>query len=239
VNGVEQVPVTNADGSMTYVTRQLALTPAQQTERDEVDRIVRESLSEISRLSRADYAADDATTRVLSQWEERQKSLLSKQSSTRTQAEEEALAQRGLSDSTAAFAVRRQRNLDGQEAERNLTAQRDELANQIRGEKLTLQQNLYNVATSQKNLASARTARAATASLSDAVALNAQRQSSILDYYNAQNSASRSSVFGDSLSRSAGQTIGGTIGGGIGSAGGPVGTVAGSWLGSWLFGSKR
>lgn len=235
VNGVEQVPVTNPDGSVTYVTRQLPLTAAQQAERDEIDRIVRESLSEISRLSKADYAADAETTRVLSQWEERQKSLLAKQTTERTQAEEEALAQRGLSDSTAAQALRRQRSLDVQEAERTVGVQRDELANQIRGEKLALQQNLFNVASGQKDVASARTARAATSSLSDAVALNAQRQASILDYYNAQNSARSGSVFGDSLSRSAGSTIGGSIG----QVGGPIGRVAGGWLGSWLFGGKR
>jgi hypothetical protein len=236
INGVEQVPVTAADGSITYITRALPLTAAQQAEKQENDRIVSESLAEISRLSRTDYAPDEATTRVLDQWQTRQNELLARQASQRVQSEEEQLALRGLSDSTAAQAVRRQRLLDDQEAQRSVSLERDDLANQIRGEKLSLQQNLYNLASTQRDANANRTAKAATASLGDAVALNAQRQSSILDYYNAQQRANGSgSVFGDAFSRSAGNTIGGTIGG---SVGGPFGKTAGSWLGSWLFGRK-
>ncbi|NBV54330.1 MAG: hypothetical protein EBR79_01295, partial [Proteobacteria bacterium] len=68
VNGVEQVPVTNPDGSITYVTRQIPLSAEQQAQKDELDAIMKDSLAEIKRLSATDYAPDDETKRILDQW---------------------------------------------------------------------------------------------------------------------------------------------------------------------------
>ena len=235
INGVEQVPVTAADGSVTYITRQLPLSAEQQAAKDEVNKILSDSLAEINRLSKTDYAPDAATQSVLKQWEERQTELLNRSAQSRTQAEEEQLARRGLADSTAALGVRRQRALDEQDARKTLTLQREDLGNQIRGEKLALQQNLYSLASAQNDATAARTARAATGSLSDAVALNAQRQASILDYYNAQQRATGTSIFGTALESSLGRTLGGSVGGVFG---GPVGRTAGGLIGSWLFGRR-
>ncbi len=257
VNGVEQVPVTSADGTTTYITRAIPLTPQQQTERDEINKIVNESLAEITKLSRTDYAADAATQKVLNEWQQRQEQLLAEEANRRSQQEEERLAQRGLADSTAASSVRRQRALDEQAARSTLTLSREELGQQMRGQRLALQQNLFNTASNLQNAAQARTARAATAGLSDAVALNVQRQSSILDYYNAQNRAQSNLMGafgsmggmggigggGSSGSQSGsknktGETVGGVLGGAIGgSVGGPAGAAIGSSLGSWLGGS--
>lgn len=235
VNGVEQVPVTQPDGTTTYITRALPLTPDQQAQKAETDKILQDSLAEIKKLSATDYAADDATAKVLDQWTQRQNELLAKQTDSRAQQEEDTLARRGLADSAAAQAVRRQRVLDAQDAQKNVQLQRDDLGNQIRSDKLALQQNLYNLASSQKDAAATRTARAATSSLSDAVALNAQRQASILDYYNAQQRATSGgglfSVFGNAAAGTLGRTVGGALG--VTSGGG-----AGSLLGSWLFGRR-
>lgn len=250
VNGVEQVPVTAANGSVTYITRTLPLTAQQQTERDEINKIVADSLAEINRLSRADYATDATTQKILDDWQQRQEQLLAQESARRSQQEEERLASRGLSDSTTAQQVRRQRALDEQDARSTLALSRNELGNQIRGEKLALQQNLFNTASGLKDASQARTARAATAGLSDAVALNTQRQASILDYYNAQNRAQSGQLsglgnlgalsgLGSNLAGSGqrGQQLGGLLGGAAGqSVAGPFGRVAGSWLGSWLGG---
>ncbi len=234
VNGVEQVPITDANGATTYVTRPIALTPQQQAERDEINRIVSDSLTEINRLSRTDYAPDTTTQKVLDDWQARQEQLLAEGNQRRSQQEEERLAQRGLADSTAAQGVRRQRALDEQDSRSTVGLARTELANQIRGERLALQQNLFNTASGLKDASQARTARAATAGLGDAVALNAQRQASLLDYYNSAN-RSNGSVFADALGRSAGNTVGRTVGGAIG---GPLGSGVGSLLGSWLFGRR-
>jgi hypothetical protein len=227
VSGVEQIPVTNPDGSTTYVTRAIPLTPQQQAERDSINKIVADSLAEINRLSRADYAPDTATQQVLDAWQQQQEKLLAQSTTQRTQQEEERLASRGLADSTAAQDIRRQRALDEQNARSTLALSRTEMGNQIRGEKLALQQNLFSTVNGMKDATQAQTARAATAGLSSAVALNAQRQASILDYYNAQNRNSADGAFGQALGRSLGGTIGNTVGG-----------SAGGLLGSWLFGRK-
>ena len=50
VSGVEQVPVTNADGSITYVTRQLPLTAEQQAQKDQLTQIMNDSLTQIQKL---------------------------------------------------------------------------------------------------------------------------------------------------------------------------------------------
>jgi len=220
IGGVEQVPVTNADGSITYVTRRLPLTAEQQAERDQLDAIMSESLGEIRKLSSADYAADEDTQRILSQWEQTQTKLLGKQVAARTQSEEETLARRGLSDSTAANDVRRQRLLDQQDAEQNVSLMKDEMASQVRNEKLALQQNLYNLAAAATDSTAARAAQAAANAQSGALALNAQRQASILDYYK------RPSAFENALGNSLGGTLGKVVtAGAVGGSTGLLGTL--------------
>lgn len=208
IGGVEQVPVTNADGSITYITRKLPLTAEQQAQKDQLDGIMKESLAEIQKLSAADYAPDEATQKVLGQWETTQKDLLATQVASRSQSEEELLAKRGIGDSTAAQAVRRQLALDTQKSEQNISLQADEMASQVKAQQLSLQQNLYNLAASQTDVAAARTAQAATRAQSSAVAMNAQRQASIMDYYGG-------SSFENSLTSSLGSSLGKSAAGGI------------------------
>ncbi len=221
VNGVEQVPVKNADGTITYITRALPLTAEQQAQKEQLDAILAESLGEIQRLSASDYAPDDATKAILDRWTAAQNDLLKTQVNTRSQSEEEALARRGMSDSTAAQDVRRQRLLDQQKAEQNIGLMADEMGQQVRNDKLSLQQNLYNLASTQKDVGAARTAQAAARAQSSALALNAQRQASIMDYY-----GGGASSFGNAF----GQSIGSSIGSQTGGIFGTVGNMLGSWL---------
>lgn len=209
INGVEQVPVTNPDGSITYITRAIPLTEEQKAQKDQIDAILKESLGEIQKLSAADYAPDDVTQKILDQWKTTQGDLLKTQVTERTQAEEEELARRGLSDSTAAQSVRRQRSLDQQKAEQGLQTATDDMAEQIRNDKLSLQQNLYNLAASQTDATAARTAQAAAKAQSSALALNTQRQASLLDYYG--NGSSFADSFGNSLGSSLGKSAGNTL----------------------------
>ncbi|MBI1308716.1 MAG: hypothetical protein GC129_02510 [Proteobacteria bacterium] len=230
VNGVEQVPVTNADGSVTYVTKSIPLTADQQAQKDELDKIMQDSLAQIQELSATGYTPDADTQKVLDQWQGVQEKLLADQARARTQQEEQSLAQRGLSDSSAALEVRRKRSLDQQTTEQNLQLQKDELANQVRSDKLALQQNLYNLASSTNSVNAAKTQQAATQQQSQMSAMNLQRQASLLDYYNAQGSGG--TAFGNAFGGGLGRTLGGTVGTALG---GPVGGVAGTLLGS-LFG---
>lgn len=227
VNGVEQVPVTNPDGSITYISRALPLTAEQQAAKDELDVIMKESLNQIQKLSATDYSADSSTRKILDDWSSIQDRLLKKQVDSRTQNEEQTLARRGLSDSSAADAVRRQRLLDAQEAEKNLALQKDEMNNQIRADRLALQQNLYNLAASTSNASAARTQQAAIRGQSEVAAINAQRQASLLDYYNAQLQRNGGGIFGSALATG----LGGSLGRSLGTAGGMVGNMLGSLFG--------
>src|SRR5689334_16725845 len=69
VNGVEQVPVVQADGSTVYVTRSIPLTAEQQARKDQLNGIMDEALAEMKRLSSADYTADEGTKAILAEWE--------------------------------------------------------------------------------------------------------------------------------------------------------------------------
>lgn len=230
VNRVEQVPVTNADGSITYVTRTLPLTAEQQAQKNELDGIMSTALAEIKKLSATDYNDDAETKRVLDQWQTVQDNLVKKGFAARQVSEEETLARRGLGDSTAALDVRRTRALDAQEAEQKLALGRDSLSEQIRGERLGLQQNLYNLAAGQKDATQAKTYEAAIRGQSSVAAINAQRNASLLDYYDRSSQQRGGSVFGNALASSLGGTLGRSAGGG------PFGVVGG-FLGS-LFGNK-
>ncbi len=233
VGGVEQVPVKNADGSTTYVTRKIPLTPEQQAEQDQLKGIMTEALAQIQKLSATDYTDTPETKAVLDKWQEAQTSLLGKNIADRTRQEEERLAQRGLADSSIGEDVRRKRLLDKQEADKNLSLTRDELSQQVRGQKLALQQNLYNVASSEDNADTARTFQAATKVQSEGLAADARRQASLLDYYNQSSSRSIGDAFGQSLGYGLGGALGRGLGGGVfgGLTGGPFGAVGG-FLGS-------
>lgn len=216
VSGVEQVPVTNADGSITYVTRQLPLTPEQQAQKDQLTEIMTDSLAQIQKLSGGDYSTDEATQKVLDQWKDTQQKLVSNGFTTRTQQEEQTLAARGLGDSSAAQSVRRQRRLDQQSAEQNLQNTEDEMASQVRGQNLQLQQQLYNLAASGIDSKQAAAQAAATKSLSGSFSADATRQASLLDYYNKSGGGGGYSVFGNSVARGAGSNVGGGLFGSVG-----------------------
>lgn len=228
INRVEQVPVTNADGSVTYITRQIPLSEAEQREQDELKRIMDDALSEIEKLSSSNVKDDPDTKRVLSLWAEERQKLVANNYTEREQLEEQALAQRGLSDSSAAQSIRRQRRLDRQDALENISREQDLLAQDIRREEIGLQQNLYNIAASQTNAETARKQQAALAGQSRLIATDLSNRASLNDYYSrnySQSGNSPFSLFGKAAGTALGTAVGGPIGGAVG------GTVGGS-LGS-------
>ena len=228
INGVEQVPVTNADGTVTYVTRAIELTADQQAEQDRLDSIMKDALAEIERLSASDYADDDETRKVLDAWEATRKDIIDDDFDRRQQQEEAVLARRGLADSTAATNIRRQRRLDLQDAELATSRERDLLSQNIRNERIGLQQNLYGLAASQDNADAVGKQQAAVSGQSLLVANERARQASLNDYYGYElTRASEPSVFSDLA------TLGLTVGGFF--AGGPAGAAAGAGIGSSLF----
>lgn len=217
INGVEQVPVTNADGSVTYVTRALPLSPTEQAEKDELNRIMQESLGEITRLSSTDYTPSAATQKSLNAWESIRQDALEDTFEDRTTMEEKRLARRGLADSSAGQDVRRQRRLDEQDAQVNLAREKDVLADTLRTQEIGRQQNLYTIASTQNNADLARQTQSAAAGQRLFAQNQAFRQSSLLDYYNTQLARSQQTPLGQDLLMTFMHSLGNSAGSSLGS----------------------
>lgn len=222
INRVEQVPVKNPDGSTTYVTRAIPLTAEEQAEKDELSRIMDEALNEIERLSATDFQNDESTQKILNAWEEQRINLLEETTTQRERQEEEILARRGLGDSSAANNLRRQRRLDRQDALAEVQRERELITGDIRTQKLGLQQNLFNLASSQQNAGLARQHQSALQGQSALIANNATNQASINDAFRVQLQQAASatnplSVFAGAAVPAVGLAVGGALGGRLGS----------------------
>lgn len=212
INNVEQVPVENADGTTTFITRQIPLSAEEQAERDELDRIANESLAEITRLSTGAFTPDATAQRAIDALEATRIDALDDTFSERTRQEENRLAQRGLGDSSAGDDVRRQRRLDRQDADVSLQRDQETLIADLRADELGRQQNLFTLATQQQDATLARESRAALSGQRVLAQQDRFRQASILDSFNAQLRQSLApepgDVFLSALAGSAGRALG-------------------------------
>lgn len=219
IAGVEQVPVRNSDGSITYVTRRLPLTAEQKKEEAQYKSIMAEALAEIEKLSASDYENSQDVQKVLDGWAGQKEKLLERSFDTRETEEEKRLAKRGLGDSSAGLALRRLRRLDEQEAEEELSREKDLLSSDIRKQQLALQQNLYNLAAERSDLELSKVLSGANNTASTFSAGDAARRASIADYYNNR-----------TMTPASGTDYSGIINAGATIAqsyfGGPVGTAA-------------
>ena len=207
IGGTEQVPVQNADGTYTYITRRRPLTAEEQAEKDEYDSIMKDALDSIQKLSASDYENDEETQKIIKAWEVENQNILNDNFEERADEEEKILARRGLASSSAGEAARRRRVTDKQDANAQLKREKTMLSDDIRTERLALQQNLYNIAASKQDADTAKALKSATSGLSAITSINAGNRASIADYYGrqirSQNSKlqnSAASMFGDVLS---------------------------------------
>ena len=224
IGGTEQVPVRNSDGTTTYVTRRLPLTPEQESERKAYRQMMQDALSEIETLSSSDYALDEGSKSILDAWESERQSLLNEGFEERESFEERSLARRGLGSSSAADAVRRERLSDRKEARRQLSNERTLLKEDVREKNLSYQQNLYNLAAGQENMDEVRALQSASQGVSAVNAVNASNRASISDYYNRQMAATRRDTGRNNQMIS-------LLGAGVGGAlGGPTGAMIGGSL---------
>jgi hypothetical protein len=104
-----------------------------------------------------------------------------------------------------------------------LGREKDLISDDIRNERLALQQNLYNIASSRQDLDSAQTLRSATSGLSAISSINAGNRASIADYYSRQ-LTSQNSRLQNSNSGLFGNVVNGFLGTGLS----PVNSVLGS-----------
>lgn len=103
--GVQQKTVTNPDGSKQVVISQLALSPEEQRLKDSIDATLQSSIDQLATLSGTDFS-DFMDEQVVQDFQSYNTALLDKSFGKATQQQEEILAQRGLSDSTAATETR-------------------------------------------------------------------------------------------------------------------------------------
>lgn len=208
IGGTEQVPVKNPDGTYTYITRRRPLTAEEKAEKEEYDSIMKDALQTIQKLSSSDYENDEETQKIIQAWETENQTMLNDSFEDRAEEEEKILARRGLASSSAGEAARRRRASDKQEAHSQLKREKDLLSDDIRSERLALQQNLYNIAASKQDADTAKALSSATSGLSAVTSINAGNRASIADYYGrqmrSQNSKlqnSSANMFGDVLSQ--------------------------------------
>lgn len=185
--GVEQVPVKNADGSVTYVTRKLPLTAEQKEKQAEYDSIMSDALGELKRLSSSDYEFDDQTKEKLNAYEQEQLSTLASLQSNRTRSEEDALAARGLQSSSIADSLRRQRSLDEASVKRSIERERTVIGDELRTNQLNYQQNLYNLAAQKQDMDAVQAQRSIAASSGATSTLNKYQNTSIANAYKKEN----------------------------------------------------
>lgn len=230
IGGVEQVPVQNPDGTYTYITRRLPLTAEQQAQKNEYEAMRSNALAEIKRLTSGSYQDDPEVKAVLDDWEVQQRELLQDNQSSRLTREEEELARRGLSSSSIAQGVRRQRDLDDQDAQQQLARERRLMSDSVRGQKLDLQNSLFQLADREQDLDTARAYQAGVSSQGLAAAVNETNNASLRDYYARQVTAAQNrgpGLFSNVLSAAA-MPLTGSVAGGL---------LTGGLLGS-LFGKR-
>tara|TARA_Y100001960_G_C14781757_1_gene887393 strand:- start:5210 stop:5992 length:783 start_codon:yes stop_codon:yes gene_type:complete len=235
IAGYEQVPVTNDDGSITYITRELPLSQEDQLKQSQLQKIADDALAEMQNLTSADYVASASTQKLLDDWEATQQLAVDESFTARTEKEEDRLAKRGLSDSTAGDTVRRQNAQDEYDAEKQIDRQRSSISSSIRQGELNNQQYMYNLAQNQLNYDQAQMLSSSNNNLSSLNAITATNNASINDYYTNRGIASaapgNSGMFInnilDPLSAQAGETSSGALDAGVD---GFVSTITGSFL---------
>lgn len=231
VNGIEQVPVTNSDGSITYITRKLPLSAEEQVKKNQLDKMASDALAELERLSSPDYVYSESTQQVLDDWQAGQLDSLNESFDSRKEKESDRLAKRGLSDSTAANTINRQTKQDEYDAKKNVERQKSAIGESIKSSQIANQQNLYSLAQNQLNYDQAKLQQSANSSLSTTNAINATNLASLNDYYTNQIGQSSPGLFInnilDPLSQQAGKTSTGALDSGVN---GFINTITGGFL---------
>tara|TARA_R110000868_G_scaffold189695_2_gene433115 strand:- start:161296 stop:162045 length:750 start_codon:yes stop_codon:yes gene_type:complete len=211
IGGTEQVAVKNADGTYTYITQKIPLTPEEQAVEDEYNAIMKDALSEIQKLSSSDYSSSEETKKVLNAWEAEKTKFVDNSFDERAEVENKILARRGLASSSAGEAAMRRRISDKSESLEEVKREKDMIGSDIRNDKLSLQQNLYNIAASRNDIEGARTLSSAASGMGMVSSINAGNQASIADYYNRQLTSHNSRIQNTSPTMF-GQVVNGVIG---------------------------
>lgn len=220
-SGIEQRVVTRPDGKKEIVRKELPLTPEEQAFRDDIKNRLQNAFDKITAMTNVVSAYDVPEFQdQLKAFERNLKTNVDESFRVATKAQEEALARRGLSDSTAATESRRAIFRQRQKAEQQVRDRTLLQAEQLRAAEIARQQNLFGLASGQQQQLFNRGLQSSafgqglqTAQLSSQLAYNQALQQRNLQQANLQMQANSigASAFGNLLG-AAGTFAGGYFG---------------------------
>lgn len=151
ITGVERIPVKGEDGKTTIVEKQI-LSPEQKEAQENLSRIAQQQLERIESLSNNfDVDLIPGLSDTLKAFNENQGSALKQAFQIRTRSEENALAQFGQGDSTAAAIQRNMRERDRGLAEKQLSNESEMLKQDVRQRELSNSQNLLSIVSDRQD----------------------------------------------------------------------------------------
>lgn len=160
VQGIERIPVKNADGTTTIVEKRLE-TDDQREQREYLEGLASSYLDRIDELTN-NYDVDDidGLRDTLSTFREQNVMGITRGYENRSNIEERSLARYGQSDSTAAENLRSSRGRDLQQEFRNLDVAEQQLEQDIRSNELNNTINAFGLVTGRQDVASGQIANA-------------------------------------------------------------------------------
>ena len=152
ISGFEQVKVVGADGKAKFIRRALPLSPEQEALKRQYEDIVQEQLNIINDLSSPELASQIPEFQpALQAFRQQQELNLEKAIKVRTKSEEEALARRGIENSTSAVEQRLARGRDVQASQQAIDQQNILFGEQLRNQAIGRSQNLLNIASGRQD----------------------------------------------------------------------------------------
>lgn len=217
INGIRETVVTRPDGTKELRRTAMPLSAEQQALKEQFDRIVNTQLTAIETLSRPELATSIAEFQpALKAFRDQVTRGLDRSQAQTTRVSEEALARRGLAQSTAATELR---NVQANEfaAQRQQAAEQETLlAEDLRNQAIGRSQNLLALATQRQDQQALRYLNAQQAAASSQLGLLQAQQAANQLQYSAQLNAfqaqqqSRASMF-NTLGTLGGVGLGGFI----------------------------
>jgi hypothetical protein len=151
LTGVETVRQENPDGTVTMVTKPLPLSAEEQAAKETYERIVKEAGARIEDLTtNYDISKIEGLSDTINAFRTGQQRTLDSAYKARTDQEEKMLARYGVDDSTSASQTRSQRGRDYTDSQQQIGEQGRLLENDIRQQELGNTQNLFSLATGQR-----------------------------------------------------------------------------------------
>lgn len=236
ITGVERKVVKNADGTETIVETALPLSPEEQALQNQWKELEQTNLAKMEELSAfADASQIPQLQERLQSFRQTQVENLERSAEFLAETNEEALARRGLANSTASTEQRAQREaIIGQEFA-NIDAKEQAFAESLRNQEMARAQNMFNIGNVGRTNIENRQLQGAQMATSSALGQQQANLQASQAFYNNQlqnfqmKQAEDQRVFGNIMGVASLATFGATGGfSALGGAGAGLGSVMGS-----------